>query len=646
MSTRRLGLIVFGLSLASAHALRAQRATPRRAVREELATTLLNASRYGEAATEYRRLVAADPNNRRYRLGLARALAWGDHPREAERELLLARDRQNAREVDPLLRSVRDAIEPTASEAARWVRESPRYLPYRVALARALGREDPRRAIAQFDTLRLAALAGVAHAPPLATLIREEADAYVAMGARASAVMLLGASLDATPSDTGLRHALASVLYDAGAYARARAAYDTLIGAAPTATAYVGRASAALALHDTVAAQEDLGRAAARGPNYEAYYLLGSIARGHEDFVNARQFYDAAHHVAPTSADRRDVAAATAAMAREQRPVMAFTPQVTSNPGWRAASQSAADNSGVSFMSIEVSRTSALRDGLTSDLAIGVQRIAQHGALAPLAATGTSISAGLAHRATLGRAMFDAAAHAGFIAHPGIATLGRGSLSLAGWFDAWELSADLSRAPAYESLFTPAVLSPPGTSSALVSNTATLATGGPLGPIDAAASWTRSWLSDGNLGESFDAYARLPLSGASSHLFAVYQGNVTTYAAPATLYWDPAHYASNAIGPELAVRHAHGLSLSARALVGYATDVERDTSEVAPAGRRGRQPRPEQPLIRHSAVQLSTSAEASYRAAWWEGAVDAAYGRARAGGYQRTSVTVTLRLLR
>jgi hypothetical protein len=83
-------------------------------------------------------------------------------------------------------------------------------------------------------------------------------------------------------------------------------------------------------------------------------------------------------------------------------------------------------------------------------------------------------------------------------------------------------------------------------------------------------------------------------------------------------------------------------------LAGYATDAERDTTAIVGAAnpRRPTPPRVERQLIRRSAVQLSTGGEASFRAAWWEGAVDAAYGRARAGGYQRMSLTVTLRVLR
>jgi hypothetical protein len=122
---------------------------------------------------------------------------------------------------------------------------------------------------------------------------------------------------------------------------------------------------------------------------------------------------------------------------------------------------------------------------------------------------------------------------------------------------------------------------------------------------------------------------------------------VVSYTAPTTLYWDPVHYVSNAIGPELATRHSQGLSLAARVLAGYASDVERDTATFAAGGNEKHPPpRVDQGLIRRTALQLSTGGEASYRAARWEGAIDAAYGRARAGGYQRMSVTVTLRVLR
>src|SRR6185437_1842457 len=96
-----------------------------------------------------------------------------------------------------------------------------------------------------------------------------------------------------------------------------------------------------------------------------------------EDYTNARSFYDAARRAAPDAPSRRDVAAATAELAREQRPVVAFTPNAMGDPGWRMTSRSAADNSGVSFLSVDASRSNALSDGFTADIDIGAERIAQ-----------------------------------------------------------------------------------------------------------------------------------------------------------------------------------------------------------------------------------------------------------------------------
>src|SRR5436853_7751250 len=105
-------------------------------VRAELAAVLLQSGRFDEAAREYRLLLARDPANFDYRLALAHALAWGDHPRDAERELVqLIAKRPDTPGLDSLLRSVRDAYDPRAVDAAQWVASDPTYAPYRLSLA-------------------------------------------------------------------------------------------------------------------------------------------------------------------------------------------------------------------------------------------------------------------------------------------------------------------------------------------------------------------------------------------------------------------------------------------------------------------------------------------------------------------------------
>src|SRR5262249_44452134 len=128
---------------------------PDTSVRAEYAAALLARAQYDSAAGEYRVLVASDSLDRGYHLGLARSLAWGNHPRESEPELhwLVVRS-PNDTTLGTMLRVARNAYDPSAAEASRWVTEDSSYVPYRLALARAASRERLwPLAFAEFDTL-------------------------------------------------------------------------------------------------------------------------------------------------------------------------------------------------------------------------------------------------------------------------------------------------------------------------------------------------------------------------------------------------------------------------------------------------------------------------------------------------------------
>ena len=189
------------------------------AIRAELAEVLLQSQRYSEAAREYRRLVAADSANTGYRLGLAQALAWGGRYREAERELSrLAIARPRDAGVDTLLRSVRESMQPRSREAAQWVREQPRYAPYRFALARALLREGQHdAALAQNDT-------GLLWGRSPAALI-ERARINMARRDRDAAMTDLSASI-ATGPTVNAYLALGDIYRWRGEYPSARSAYE------------------------------------------------------------------------------------------------------------------------------------------------------------------------------------------------------------------------------------------------------------------------------------------------------------------------------------------------------------------------------------------------------------------------------------
>lgn len=216
MCRAALGLSLFSLTLA--HSVAAQ-GSDARAVRAELAAVLLQSRRYDEAVREYRFILARDPGSVPARLGLARALAWGERPREAERELLMLRARRpNDAEIDALLRSVRESIEPSSEEAARWLAERPGNLPYRRALARALARErKDQAALGQYDTL-------VAWYPAPEVFL-ERAHLHAARRDLAAAEADVNASINAG-QNSGAYLLLGDLKRWRGDFVGARAAYD------------------------------------------------------------------------------------------------------------------------------------------------------------------------------------------------------------------------------------------------------------------------------------------------------------------------------------------------------------------------------------------------------------------------------------
>src|SRR4029079_15921165 len=80
-----------------------------------------------------------EPISREHRLGLSRALLWGDRPKEAEQLLRgLHGDAPGDTMVVALLHEARARDDAGVPEARGWVEEEPAYQPYRLAYARAL----------------------------------------------------------------------------------------------------------------------------------------------------------------------------------------------------------------------------------------------------------------------------------------------------------------------------------------------------------------------------------------------------------------------------------------------------------------------------------------------------------------------------
>ena len=616
---------------------RAPTAAASSVVRAELATILLQSGRYDEAAREFRVLLARDPSNFDHRLGLARALAWGNHPQEAERQLAqLSAKRPATPGLDSLLRAVRDAYDPRALDAAAWVVSDPWYSPYRLALARALAREDmPRLAIAHFDTLL--SRPAIGRLPDRGTLLRELADAYVAAGDRLGGAERLRSALAFAPADTVLRHELASMFVDARRYDDARAQYDTLVLQAPSGPLFLERARLRLALGDRAGATSDLWASVGMQPSARAYLLLGDLFRENGDYRGARAMYVAARQGAPNDV-RSAVASALAQLDREERPAL-IAPLVGEDPGWRISEEVAADNLGVAYSELALRRTLAVAAATRIALGATWRELTQHSGARHVDVSGYGAMIGAWQEAAYGPAIGRLEVDGGTVYHPIAGTLGEARGALSAWLFAWQATAEVATGPAYPSLFSVDALLPTTGGRPLTERDATVTIGGPIGVLDVGVRVERSLVSDGNRRLTIDSYLRYPLAG---NVFAVYSGAGVAFAQRSTLYWDPQQYTSQAAGIEYAARRARGFSFAARVLPSYALSDEAPSIRSSTPGTatvtRG-------PITRHTAFQFGAGTEVGYRVHGWEGAGALSYGRGRAGDYQRVGASVTLRMV-
>jgi tetratricopeptide (TPR) repeat protein len=589
-------------------------------VRAELAAVLLQSRRYDEAAREYRLLLAREPRSVTYRLGLARALAWGRRPREAEHELRVVRAlRPNDREIEALLRSVRESLRPDSREAASWVAERPAHRPYRLALARALVREGkPRAALQHYDGL----IAG----DRSAALHREAASANRAAGQHVQAAVLLIGVLQRSPADTAVRHALASVLSSARRLDIALAHYDTLVARHPTPALLLERAQLNVTRRDLLAAEADANASNLARPNAGAYRLLGDLRRWRGDVAEARSAYNLARVLAP---EDLAVAAAIAELERENRPVAGLSPSSHDAAGWQFHSSAVTDNSGMSYATAGARGDVQLLRGLAGSVDLAVRNFRQDTAGLDADKTAFAIGLGLSGGVARGPLLAQLGARGG-LTSDGAEPIFMGGIGTTGWFGAWGLALELATGPAYPSLLTAGSIRPPR-GEPLTERTIHAAIGGPLGHADVALSVERADISDGNRRSSVQAYVRHPVAPEIS---AVASANGIWFAERTSLYWDPIAYIAARAGFEYAVRQPRGFSFAARLLAGPA----RIDDEIL----RNRQT----DNVRQHSLQLGGSIEVDYRTAARALGGAVTYGSGRTGEYRRLEASVHARLQR
>jgi tetratricopeptide (TPR) repeat protein len=570
-ASSRLAALAVLASFSVSPRLDAQRRGGTSSVRAEMASVLLQSKRYGEAAGEYRALLARDPNSFSYRLGLARALAWGGRPREAERELLVLRSRSPRDEtVAALLQSVREAMTPGSSEARAWLAERPDYAPYRLALARAYANEHQTRLAAeQYDIL----------------LSRREG------------------------------------------------------GRLPIANAYAERARIRLELGDRAGAESDVRAAMSLGATVQTWILLGDIYRERGDISAARATYQTALRSARTESDRNAALTGLARLERETRPLAAFATTVGDDPGWRLSTEAAGDNLGIRYLSTILRRSVPLSGTTTAGVSILHQYLGERSAarvidLQAIGAT-ASVAEDISYGSFLGRIGLT-----GGGVHVESSGVFIGSVAATAWFSGWELGLEGFSGPAYPSLLTTTAVSPTdGIGGALTEQDFTVTFGGPVALGDFAASAQRSLLSDGNTRVTLQALVRVPLSTGVS---AVYQGTSTSFAKRSVQYWDPMDYMAHGAGLEFAVRRIRGLSATLRAFPGFGKTTElllpTPSSSTSRTTARAREP------VTHSAFQFGADGSIGWRDERWDAGAALTYGRGRAGEYQRTALTLGLRL--
>lgn len=596
--------------------------TKANAVRAELAEMLLQTKRYAEAAREYRRLVTADRTNTSYRLGLAQALAWGGKYRDAERELqILATARPMDASIDSLRRTVRQSLTPGAREAAEWVRENPRYLPYRFALARALVRErQSRAALAHYDTL----LAFDASA----SLLREAAAAHRSARDLAGGLARLSNAVALAPADTGLRRAYIELLMTAGQLDAALAQNDTLLTIDRSALVLMERARINIARRDLLAAETDLGASIAIGPTADAYLALGDLYRWRGDYSKARATYEKARALGPPT---RALTLRYAQLARDERPAATYPTAVDLQLGWRTAASFSSDKTGTQYSTISAHRGFTLPFGLIGGAGMEVRDLRERLPDREAHTTGYGGDAGLSRNVSYGALTAQVGALAGVVHHPGAGTRFSSAASTAVQYYAWTVSAGLAAGPAYPSLLTTAFLTPfDVTGTWLTERSTSFSVAGPLGAMDVGAAYRQSRFNDGNRRSVLQVHGRYPLTPRVS---ALYSGSAVAFAERSTLYWDPDSHITNAVGAQIAEQRPRGFSYNVRVLPGVAWAEDSPYRRASSSAAQTNQMR----------FLLSAAGDVAYRKDRWE--LAASYGWGRLGDYARTDARVGLRVV-
>ena len=310
------------------------------------------------------------------------------------------------------------------------------------------------------------------------------------------------------PESPRYRLMLARALLREGRVNGALAQYDTVLRAMPTPDLFVERASLHVERRDFVAAERDLNSSIALAPTYEAYLLLGDLHRWRGNLRAARAAYLQAR---ATRADAPALIVAFGRLAREERPPVAYIPDVGEPDGWETTNTTAADDLGMSFTTLSVRRGLRQRRGF--DVSGGVKgvRLAERDPVRGGGEEGYGANLAASREGTRRQFHARARVQAGFVYHPSGGLVPESAIALAGFAGAWGLGAEIFTGPAYPALLTLATMQPLEPQGALLrDHSRAFSLAGPVGVVDVAARWQSTSMSDGNIRVGLQGYGRLP----------------------------------------------------------------------------------------------------------------------------------------
>ena len=572
-------------------------ASPDTGARAEYAAALLALQQYDSAAANYRILIDADTGNVDAHVGLARALAWSNHPREAEPELRwVTLHLQGDTTFVTMLHVARNSYDPTTSDAARWVAEDPQYAPYRLTLARVLANEHLLDlSAAHYDTL-------VAANPSSLPLIREAAGVHAMAGDSIEDARLLRHAVALEPNDANLRQSYAEALAWSGDRASAVAQYDTLLAAAGSdPDLLIARGRLYAFSGDNAAAERDLSAAIAKRPTPEAWVMLGDLYRWEGDKQHAWNAYSEASALRPGDAGAEGGFAELAAAERRQQAAI-----IGQELGWNTVASYVGDNAGFDLSIAGLG--GGFRIGATSALLVG--------------ADARRLGSDNGEAAYLGLVQYFGgyrfSADGGAVSYRERGEFGYGSLSAAGSLGGLWTSAEVRTGPTFQWLMSPRPLTYRGASASVTI---------PAGMAAFSFGVDHMWLSDGNDRTQLQLGARYALWRGVT---AIYSGGMIGFNRASALYWDPHRFTSHALGLELSTQRDSGLSVSARVLPGIGLMSDGFISSD-PSAR--------------SAAQLSSGLALAYRRRWWSLIVDGDYAHGvRDSGYHSARASARLRI--